>query len=252
MLALLGSQPAAPAGAGRGAKGKGKGRGQGKGTTPSAAGGPAAALRRLIPLVADLDRRVGTLEDRSTFVVVVKNEAAKSQISQLRALWREGEKKRRDAFETAKNGGDANARMQDHPMGASLRSCMFKVLVELLDTHIPYDNVLKQRITKLTSMTGKEIDEKLIFRAKPRHPEFKEGRAWVWCFMLNDPFDPTAAAIIKELETIKCEHVFFAPQRSQDGPLLKWLLEWRRGDGVNEDDSYGVRDGPGSKRGRAN
>ena len=51
---------------------------------------PTAVLQKMVPVLVDLDRRVAALEDRSTFVVVLRNEEAKKIVREVRETWKKG------------------------------------------------------------------------------------------------------------------------------------------------------------------
>ena len=53
-------------------------------------------MSHVIPLITSLDRRLGILEDRSTFVVILYDEQWKKDLSELRNVWRTQEARRRE------------------------------------------------------------------------------------------------------------------------------------------------------------
>lgn len=244
MLAALAL--AAPAqGAAASSKGKGKGKGKGK---PSANTSAVETLTKLIPVVVSLERRVHTLEDRSSFIVAIKDEGWKVKIEAIRALWRTQEKTRRDAAAgSATAMADVRGDLAPHPLGGPLRSIILKTFVELVAGALPADHphkaameqVAKEEVSSFTAA---------VYRAQPRHPQYKADRTWFWGFMLVDGATSTSRELFTTLTSIKHDFFFVAAQHSQDGPLTKWLLEWQkahRSDQGNynnddeEDDSYG-------------
>ena len=53
-------------------------------------------MSHMIPLITSLDRRLGTLEDRSTFVAILYDEQWNKDLSELRNVWRTQEARRRE------------------------------------------------------------------------------------------------------------------------------------------------------------
>eukprot|EP00959_Pyramimonas_sp_CCMP1952_P392188 8218058-Pyramimonas_sp.AAC.1 len=98
-------------------------RGRGRGDDPSKASA-YTVVRKIAPILISLDRRVGCLEDRASFVIIVKGEEEKKTVSTLRDLWRTDEKARRD--EVGGGGDDvgmgAPKEMRPHQLGGSQRS----------------------------------------------------------------------------------------------------------------------------------
>ena len=130
-------------------------------------------LTKLLPVMISLDRRVGTLEDRSAFVVVIKDAKWKEDVQDLRKMWRELEAKRREG----KQPGDT---LGPHPLGGSQRSVVFKLLIELL--HPKSQSPQKEVLQELQATTLGNIDN-VIFRGKPRHEEPHREKPWVWAFI---------------------------------------------------------------------
>ena len=73
----------------------------------------------------------------------------------------------------------------------------------------------------------------VIFRAKPRHPKSRQDKPWVWAFMFADGLSSTEKSTMSSLYNIRCAEVFVSAQHSQDGPLVRWLRDWR--DNLTED-----------------
>ena len=59
---------------GKGEKGAGQNNGKSRDYEDTRLTRPTAALQKIFPVLVDLDRRVASLEDRSTFVVVLRSE----------------------------------------------------------------------------------------------------------------------------------------------------------------------------------
>ena len=120
--------------------------------------------------------------------------------------------------------------VEAHPMATSQRAAVFKLLLEKLAGAGPavvMDDGQQAALNGLNALTLPQIDQ-LIYRAKPRHPQPKEGMAWVWAFMYQEDAVREERAHLQSICTIRCEHAHFSQARSQDGPLLKWLLDWNR------------------------
>eukprot|EP00959_Pyramimonas_sp_CCMP1952_P040396 844701-Pyramimonas_sp.AAC.1 len=64
---------------------------------------------------------------------------------------------------------------------------------------------------------------------KPRHDKPAEGKPWAWAFLMSDEVPAEYHAALRIVRSIKCEKLFVASQRSQDGPAVKWLLDLRNG-----------------------
>ena len=92
------------------------------------------------------------------------------------------------------------------------------------------NQVEQQAISYLVSLDVASLDA-AIFRARPRHPEPKEDRAWVWAFKMQENVKTEIHLAMKSICVFHNATLFFAPQRSQDGPVAKWLrdLRGRRG-----------------------
>ena len=57
---------------------------------------PTAVLQKMVLVLVDLDRRVASMEDRSTYVLVLRSEDAKKMVRDIRETWKKGEKDRRE------------------------------------------------------------------------------------------------------------------------------------------------------------
>ena len=150
--------------------------------------GPLQYCKKMVPVLVDLDRRVASLEDRSTFIVV------------------------------------------PHPLGGSLRVCILRTCLELmlecLNRQLNVDNTAVQLLNKVLEVSPEKMAE-VIFRAKPRHPKSRQDKPWVWAFMFADGLSSTEKSTMSSLYNIRCSEVFVSAQHSQDGPLVRWLRDWR-------------------------
>ena len=93
MLALMAKAAGEPS---TGARRGGQGSSKGKGTAS------AKIVSRLSTLCISMDRRIQALEDRSSFVCVIKGESLRKEVLTLRTAWKEDEKARREEHEADK------------------------------------------------------------------------------------------------------------------------------------------------------
>lgn len=240
----------AAAGSGQVAKAPGgKGKGKGKGSDDK------ALLKALKSLAIVHERSINTLLDRSTFVVVVKNEAVKKDLYELRTIWRTEEKKRKadrpkppaaaggegPAAMEADEGGAAVAgapqpagpppEMAKHPMG-SQRSLLHKLIFEKMEGLASQE--FKATAKELASMAPANVDQ-AVFRLKPRHDDPKEGSAWVWSILLSETPEPGYRERLVRLAGFRSTEMFVSAQHSADGPIVKWLT----GGGGDGDEEVG-------------
>ena len=224
MLNALAQSRSAPE---KGANEKGRGRGKGKGKGKGHGRGPAGMS------TASLDRRLGTLEDRSTFVAILYEEQWKKDLSELRNVWRTQEARRReegkvllDAWQAAGSQGQ-RPDLPAHPLASSLRSVMLKLLMEHVDRKMPQDHPQKANTTKLAKLELQEYD-RCIFRAQPRHRECANGKPWMWAIMYQECMTREMRAEFENLFKLHLKEVRFAAQHTQDGPLVKWIMQWKQ------------------------
>ena len=90
------------------------------------------------------------------------------------------------------------------------------------------NQVEQQAISYLVSLDIASLDA-AIFRARPRHPEPKADRAWVWAFLMQESVKSEIHLAMKSICAFHNATFFFAPQRSQDGPVVQWLRDMRKG-----------------------
>ena len=118
MVVFLATAPPAAA-----QKGKGKGKRNGKEQFDQ-----STLLLRVALLLVDMNRRLGALEDRASFVVVVHDEDCNNKVRQVCELWRRHDKERRDGAVAGqgdaqvRGGKDAPCDLEAHPVGSALRS----------------------------------------------------------------------------------------------------------------------------------
>ena len=176
-LALMAKAAGEPnTGARRGSKGSSKGKGK------ASAGHESEIVSRLSTLCISMDRRIQALEDRSSYVCIIKGESLKKEVSTLRAAWKEDEKARREEHEA-----DKTKPLRNHVLGGDFRSVVAKFLFELLqrEAEARMNEVEQQAISYLVSLDIASLDA-AIFRARPRHPERKEDGAWVWALLMQE------------------------------------------------------------------
>ena len=204
-----------------GGKGRGRGKGKGKGK-PAHDTKIKTVVEKMVPVLVDLDRRLATMEDRSSIVFVIKTEAAKKKIIDIIALWRKRNDEARVAYEAG--GDDA---VFAHPMGCPLRVCIVMTLVEIMQDEIKGGT--GHEFTSGFLALGNEIIARTVFRARPRHIKPKEDYAWVWSVLFSENLEGRKGTEhLKSLKAIRLKECYAADMHSQDGPLVKWMLEWRR------------------------
>ena len=70
--------------------------------------------------------------------------------------------------------------------------------------------------------------EAALFRARPRHAEPKRGWSMVWAFLVQEDVNAEVNMAMKTMCAFQNPALFFSTQTSQDGPIVKWLLELRK------------------------
>ena len=220
MLALMAKAAGeSNTGARRGSKGSSKGK------RKASVGHESEIVSRLSTLCISMDRRRQALEDRSSYLCIIKSENLKKEVATLRAAWKEDEKARREEHEA-----DKTKPLRNHVLGGGFRSVVAKVLFELLqgEAEARMSQVEQQAISCLVSLDLAHLDA-AIFRARPRHPEPKADRSWVWAFLMNENVRSEIHLAMKSICAFHNATLFFAPQRSQDGPVVQWLRDMRKG-----------------------
>ena len=243
-----------------------KGKGKGKGVAAADAS-DNQVLRQIVPILVNLDRECSALRDRSGFVAIITNEDFKGMVAQARAQWKDCEEKRNEKWQ-AENGPDvkepsvkrhaAGAPAADagasqasqaargkaaggrgtaplppegkkppHPMGGALRGVLLKLMFELLYSKTPAQAGHAAALNTLRNMAADVLD-KNIHRSKPNHQTHKEGYAWVWSFMTSETCTEEFRNLLHDIMIARTEGLRFASQHSQDGPIVKWLLQWQQ------------------------
>ena len=180
------------------------------------------------------ERALAELLDRSSFVMVVKDAELKAQAETVRNHWRSQAPKREQAGPAVAAGAaggapavaDAPMAVQ-HPLG-SQRALMHRFLFEALNKEVAQDHPAKQACDKLSKLPAAEADS-YIFRMRPRHDKPAENKPWVFAFLLSDTVPADYKQALDACKQVKCDKLFVAGQRSQDGPTIKWLLDLRKG-----------------------
>ena len=103
-----------------------------------------------------------------------------------------------------------------------------KLLSELLqrEAEARMNQAEQQATPYLTSLDIPSLDT-AILRARPRHPEPNEDRAWVWAFLMQENVKAEIHLAMKTICLFHYATLFFSPQRSQDDPVVKWLRDLR-------------------------
>jgi hypothetical protein len=201
----------------------------------------------VVPLVRSLERRVCTLEDRATIIIIVHDEQWKVKLLAVRDSWRQSDSKRRDKLSEAKGGWDpatrtgaaaasaasaappAEPQLDAHPMGCSLRAAIVGTMVQLCCVAVAAEcgeNDPRRKLAdEARKADGAQLD-KLFFRGQPRHPKPMEGRPWVWAFLFAECASFDHRNVFFRLTELQLKQARFANAHSQDGPLCKQLSAW--------------------------
>ena len=155
---------------------------------------------------------------------VIKGEILKKEVFTLRTAWKEDEKARREEHEA-----DKTKPLRNHVLGGGFRSVVAKVLFELLqrEPEARMNQVEQQATTYLALLDVASLDA-AIFRARLRRPEPKVDRAWG--VRLLDARKKTKRRSTWPRRRSACSTMprcSSQPQRSQDGPVAKWLRDLR-------------------------
>lgn len=233
-----------------------------------------SALKKVIPMLVNIDRTVSALDDRSDrscIAIVVKDDDWKVKLNAVRSKWQELEKERRKAgvatkemekekkaagvapvavpaSQTLAAAADDPLNMDDdlpavpglppHPMGGPQRAVMLHAMVELAESAIAADNE-SLAVVKAVRSWSMEFTLQTIFRARPRNYTYAVGKPWIWSFMIAESVKAETWTQLRSLFAAKSPKCFVAQQLSHDGPNTKWLLEWQGGKGKGKGNSDG-------------
>ena len=249
--------PAAPTSGDQKTGGKGS---EGKGASVE------AVLKKMVPMLVNLDRRVGALDDRSTIAIVIRDEDWKVKLSGVRVRWQTFEKERRTAHDATNKSAEETEKSvpASQTSAATTRAASSGVEVPSAENplagmdedegpQIPglaphpmggsqravmWQTIMELIETELPSdnpvqATVKAIrawtmenTAKIIFRARPRNYTYAVGKPWIWGFMLDDSVDANVWRDLRTLYEAKSKKFFCAQQLTKDGPNAKWLLDW--------------------------
>ena len=95
-----------------------------KGKWKPGSGYESEIVSRLSTLCISMDRRLQALEDRATYVCIIKIDSVEKDVLTLRAAWREDEKQRKEEHET-----DESKPRRNHSRGRSFRSVVAEAAV---------------------------------------------------------------------------------------------------------------------------
>ncbi|CAK0788198.1 unnamed protein product [Prorocentrum cordatum] len=192
---------------------------------------PGGVQRAMAQLLVAHDRAIAELADRSTIAVVLKDPAVKDQVVKQRKEWRDAKP------------SDGSP----HPAGCSQRVILFaRMVVTMKDTYkqkgdgSQHDARVKTALDYLNNMDGPAI-ERSVFRLKPKHldPHADPTRPWVWYLVvaMAAPQEFRDALVIAAAYETKYDNLTVAPAKTEDGPLVKYLVDWlagKNGDGDDE------------------
>ena len=212
----LASQSAAP---------KVKGRGKGKRNVES-------RLSALESIAVSHERAVHMLTDRCSWVFVWREAAHIEELVQTRQSWRLADKAWRDA-RPARGGGAGSAgsagEVAAHPLG-SQRAIMFALMVEKCSTLATGDaNSTPAAAAGRLKLLQTDAVNAAVFRLKARFDQPKAlasgYKAWTWELVAADGMHAEVRDALGALTARRCEAVSFHAQRSQDGPLIKAMVQ---------------------------
>ena len=188
-----------------------------------------ARLNALELLGVAHERSLHALEDRCCWVVLLKTTAVQQAVDNLRAAWRDEDRTRRKAWEDAKKT-DSSAQLGNHTMG-SQRALLFAHLMSLFKAKVPVDaGPPRAAAEALAGLESIAVDT-AVFRLKPRHETFKEGRVWVWQIMLAEQVHPDVRVALQNLTAFRHDDIGLAAQHSTDGPIVKSFGKGKGGKG---------------------
>ena len=99
-------------------------KGSSKGKWKPGSGYESEIVSRISTLCISMDRRLQALEDRATYVCIIKIDSVEKDVLTLRAAWREDEKQRKEEHEA-----DKSKPRRNHSRGRSLRSVVAEAAV---------------------------------------------------------------------------------------------------------------------------
>ena len=111
-------------------------------------------------------------------------------------------------------------------MGGALRGVLLKLMFEALYSKTSAQAGHATALQTLKNMPAEAL-ERNIHRSKPNHQTHKEGYAWVWGFMTSETCTEEFRNLLQDIMNARTEGLRFASQHSQDGPIVKWLLQWQ-------------------------
>ena len=208
-------------------------------------------LTMLARLAVNHDRRIAELADRSTVVIILKDKPLKGAVLAERDRWQ---------------GGVPEDKGQPHPLGCSQRVLvMARLLAEMrerldMEAGSPGRQAAEDAIGRMLKLQPVEM-EACVFRLRPKFktPHAEEGRPWVWTLVVGVAATAEFRSDIMKLAEFNTKYkgMNVAPQRTEDGFIVKELKTWLQGRGGgssgdregNEEEDDGD-EGPGRKRGR--
>jgi hypothetical protein len=229
-------RPAAAAAAVAPTKGQRKGHGK---------GAHEILLSAVIPLLTAHERAINDLLDRSSFVCVLKDETLKTGTETVRKHWKSESPKDPVPAAAAAASGDQPGAMQvdkparePHPLG-SQRSVLHRLFFEMLLAEAAPEHPSRVALEFLSKLDAAQVDA-AIFRLKPRHQTLREGMPWAWAFLLKEEASEQYRAALTQAKAVRSSKIFVAPQHSHDGPLVKFLLDFKKNaEGGSGVDAYG-------------
>ena len=141
-------------------------------------------------------------------------------LSELRNVWRTQEARRREEGKVLLDAWQAAGSQGQRPdLLAKASSVMLKLLMEHVDMKMPQDHPLKTSTTKLAKLELQEYD---------KYRECTNGKPWMWAIMYQECMTKEMRAEFENLFKLHLKEVRFAAQHTQDGPLVKWIMQWKQ------------------------
>ena len=189
-------------------------------------------LLRVALLLVVMDRRLGALEDRASFVEAVHDEDCNNKVRQVRESWRSQETERMDGAVAGQ--GDAQARGGNdapgawrHTLWVAPADCAAPDAARAGGACLPAQ---RGSNTTHTHTSRRSWHNRMThWRRSSFVPDSPEIDAHGHGFLLLQTNTLQLHRIdwcLGKLMPVKCKKIFFAPLRSQDGPTVKFVPEW--------------------------
>ena len=162
------------------------------------------------------DRELQLHNDRVSKLVVFTSEALKKEITDLRTVWRDQDKARRQ-------NAVAGQPLPPHALG-SLRSLLFASVFEHLRAKLQEGTETRTAFDALVALSAAEVD-RMVFRFKHiKFEERKEGTPWGWMLVFSLAATPTFIGYFDTLGgATGIDSMRVGAMHSRDGALSQYL-----------------------------